>query len=83
MLHRRGLLLGLASALAAPAIVRASSLMPVRAIPPEFADPVYEWTLGTNLMQVRCKIIVVSQEMEHYLLTCAKPQTEMNACNAA
>lgn len=31
MIHRRGLLLGLASALAAPAIVRAASLMPVSA----------------------------------------------------
>lgn len=36
-LNRRGLLLGLASALAAPAIVHAGNLMPVKAIP--FQDP--------------------------------------------
>lgn len=32
-LNRRGLLLGLASALAAPAIVHAGNLMPIRSVP--------------------------------------------------
>ena len=34
MLNRRGLLLGLSSALAAPAIVHAGNLMPVKVVPP-------------------------------------------------
>ncbi len=33
MMNRRGILLGLASALAAPAIVHAGNLMPVKALP--------------------------------------------------
>lgn len=35
MLARRGFLTGVFSAMAAPAIVRAASLMPVKALPPE------------------------------------------------
>jgi len=46
LLSRRGLITGLASFLAAPAIVRASSLMPVKAVP---APQPYseEWMLQT------------------------------------
>lgn len=46
MLNRRGLLLGLASALAAPAIVHAGNLMPVRAIYPRTIQwaPGITWT---------------------------------------
>ena len=36
IMNRRGILLGLASALAAPAIVHAGNLMPVKALPVEF-----------------------------------------------
>lgn len=38
-LNRRGLLLGLASALAAPAIVHAGNLMPVKTVGPYIYDP--------------------------------------------
>jgi hypothetical protein len=41
MLSRRGLITGLISFVAAPAIVRASSLMPVRAIAWEYNYPEY------------------------------------------
>lgn len=44
MISRRGLLVGLGSLLAAPAIVRASSLMPVRAIVPVVTVPVEPFT---------------------------------------
>lgn len=42
MISRRGLLLGLASALAAPAIVHAGNLMPVKSVPIFDPDAV-EW----------------------------------------
>jgi hypothetical protein len=42
MIHRRGLITGLISLVAAPAIVRASSIMPVRAILPTAPDLVRE-----------------------------------------
>lgn len=42
LMKRRGLLLGMASLLAAPAIVRAESLMPVRALPPRWTT--VPWT---------------------------------------
>lgn len=45
LLARRSFLTGLASALAAPAIVRAGSLMPVKALKPEL---VYGWELNIN-----------------------------------
>lgn len=40
MIQRRAFLTGLASALAAPAIVRAGSLMPVRALDPSLTRPI-------------------------------------------
>lgn len=45
MLSRRGLITGLVSFMAAPAIVRASSLMPVKALiePPIFIDEDLTW----------------------------------------
>jgi len=49
MLNRRGLLLGLASSLAAPSIVRATSLMPIKAI-----TPIYDW-LDCNGQLVSCR----------------------------
>lgn len=42
LVHRRGLLLGLGSLLAAPAIVRAESLMPVRSIERFSGLPIWE-----------------------------------------
>ena len=47
MISRRGLITGFgASLLAAPAIVRASSLMPVRALPLEWTE--YRWNDGMS-----------------------------------
>lgn len=50
MLSRRGLLTGLASLLAAPAIVRASSLMPVKELSPDPFEGwrVYKWNDGLS-----------------------------------
>jgi hypothetical protein len=42
LISRRGLITGLASLVAAPAIVRASSLMPVKAIPDEWVFAAHE-----------------------------------------
>ncbi len=45
IMNRRGILLGLASALAAPAIVHAGNLMPVKALKPE---PFTVWIHGID-----------------------------------
>lgn len=58
-MNRRGLLLGFASLLAAPAIVRASSLMPVKALPTRFVPT--DWAL-----EYRQEFIAVyEQNMRH------------------
>lgn len=51
MIHRRGLLTGLISLVAAPAIVRASSLMPVRSFGIVSIDPlIIHPDLGPEMM---------------------------------
>ena len=50
MLHRRGLITGLVSLIAAPAIVRIGSIMPVRSIADIVSDaPVFAGSLNLNL----------------------------------
>lgn len=44
ILPRRSILTGLASLVAAPAIVRAENLMPVKALRPSFTVTLGEWT---------------------------------------
>lgn len=72
MINRRGLLLGLASALAAPAIVHAHNLMAVKPTPIaetmpvefqgwEFVDPN---GVRTGIIRVRYKIVHVPQNVE-------------------
>ena len=52
---RRGLITGLATFLAAPAIVRASSLMPVKALPdPMAVIGVTDWGMGHMAINWRC-----------------------------
>lgn len=61
-MNRRGFLLGLGAALAAPAIVRAGSLMPVRALSPKFEaytswfewrpDEEREWSIIQRLSDI-------------------------------
>jgi hypothetical protein len=50
-MKRRGLLLGLAGIVAAPAIVRAGGLMPVRVLPPE--PLVWTAILDANIVAAR------------------------------
>lgn len=62
MLSRRGLITGLASLLAAPAIVRAESLMPIKSVPAEWvraATWVWEGTPG-GIISVHFKIVHLS-----------------------
>lgn len=65
MLTRRGLITGLASLLAAPAVVRASSLMPVKALPPEYTHEV--WTIHKDwephqIIRMTYRVVVPTAE---------------------
>lgn len=60
MIARRQLLFGLASLVAAPAVVRASSLMPVKALPSFYFRHDEEWTVlhpGTSIYRIEYKIV--------------------------
>lgn len=60
---RRGLLLGIGSLLAAPAIVRASSLMPVKALAPELLrDPMRDWVVAEAIMSLRIQFVAWTRE---------------------
>lgn len=55
MITRRGLITGIATFLAAPAIVRAGSLMPVKALPDPMAIiGVTDWGMGHMAINWRC-----------------------------
>jgi hypothetical protein len=70
MIQRRRFFLGIVSALAAPAIVRASSLMPVKALVPEVIDPHWvEWTHPKGgIIRVQFKILVDESGQKRFLL---------------
>ncbi len=61
LIHRRNFLIGLASLLAAPAIVRAESIMPVRALILPEPDPLIKgirwqsWPIGTPMPSEMCE----------------------------
>lgn len=52
MINRRGLITGLIAFAAAPAIVRASSLMPVKVIKPEFVRIIEYWNCKSYSVDV-------------------------------
>lgn len=64
MISRRGLIGGLASLLAAPAIVKASSLMPVRALPQDPFPPMWvEYKHGgLGLIRVSYRIVAATEQ---------------------
>jgi hypothetical protein len=49
LMNRRGVLCGLASILAAPAIVHAGNLMPIKAMPPSIGR--YNWWFDNYVLQ--------------------------------
>lgn len=69
MLARRSFLLGLTSTLAAPAIVRAGSLMPVRAIQPVFSNRVMRALIDIQGLKDKNMLWRIEwQEVSNFLL---------------
>jgi hypothetical protein len=50
LIHRRSLLIGLGASLAAPAIVRASSLMPIKALAPDLVWIAPNFNVGDTVL---------------------------------
>lgn len=77
MINRRSLITGLVSLVAAPAIVRVSSIMPVKALPP----PVYPlhdvpWVDAAVREQILADIAAAMQIPVRYLTGDRSPLTE-------
>lgn len=71
MISRRGLITGLASLLAAPAIVSASSLMPVKVMTPAVPPLPDGWVATTEnlIIRVQFKMIEMTEQERASLIT--------------